>query len=208
MCKIYVITLAYSDAGVHTSVAKTMLDATLKSCAKYNWPVDVFHAVNGYNLDADKWSKCQLKEPRAKTHRGKKFSDKPGAQGCFLSHFSLWQICANSKSSIIVLEDDVNVIAPLPQINTEFDLLKLHAPREHKEHPLVGEWSPGAFGYWLSPRGAGKLINFVINNGPKYTDKCIGSKILDWRYIETPIIELIKRHGSSTNPTKYPYIGF
>lgn len=206
MYKIYVITLAYSDAGEHTSVAKTMLGHTLRTCQQHNWKADIFHAVNGYKLNPEIWTTSGVKEPKTKKLGGQKFSDKPGAQGCFLSHFSLWKMCVDYNEPIVILEDDVKIIGPMPKIKTKFDLLKLHAPRQRKEHQLVGEWSPGAFAYWLSPAGAQKLIDFAKHNGAKYSDKCIGSKVLDWTYLENPIVQLIRRYGSSTNPEKYPYV--
>lgn len=205
MLDIHVITLAYGDAGVHTQQAKNMLNLTLNSCAKYNWKVNIFHAINGYKLDPSIWTCLELKAPQKQSQSGGKFSDKPGAQGCFLSHFLLWKMCVDSNAPMVILEDDVNIIAPLPDIEPKFDLIKLHKPRQIKEHKTVGTWSPGAFGYWLSPTGAQKMIDFVRNNGVKYNDKCIGSKILDWAYIDQPIIKLRQRQGSSTNPEKYPY---
>lgn len=205
MFNIYVITLAYGDAGIHTTQAKKTLALTLISCARHNWKVNIFNAINGYQLDSTIWSSLGLSPPIVKRPGGDKFSDKPGAQGCFLSHFLLWQLCVDVQDPIIILEDDVNIIAPLPDIEPKVDLIKLHKPRQIKEHKTVGTWSPGAFGYWLSPTGAQKMIDFARINSAKYNDKCIGSKILNWGYIDQPIIKLRRRKGSSTNPEKYPY---
>ena len=205
MFNIYIITLANSDAGRHSEEAKKQLTKTLNSCRDHGWPVQIFHAVNGYNLDATIWSTLDLKSPKKKTGSSNKFADKPGAMGCFLSHFLLWKKCTSLNKPVIILEDDIQVISSLTEIKSNHECLKLHAPRQRKENETVGRWSPGAFGYWLSPIGAQKLVNFSLTNGPKYNDKCIGSKVLDWDYINTPLIRLRLRRGSSTNPVDYPY---
>ena len=205
MSDIYIITLANSDAGRHTQEAKNQLTKTLTSCRDYGWPAQIFDAINGYNLDATIWNTLNLKCPKKKLGSSNKFADKPGAIGCFISHFLLWKKCISLNRPLIILEDDVQVISSLVEIKSNHDCLKLHAPRQRKENETVGRWSPGAFGYWLSPIGAQKLVNFSITNGPKYNDKCVGSKVLDWEYIDIPLIRLRLRRGSSTNPVDYPY---
>jgi len=202
---IYIITLAYEDTGIHTTVAINMLSQTLKSCKQYGWNAEIFRAIDGYNLDSNIWNQLNLVMPVRKNNSVGRFADKPGALGCFLSHFLLWNLCIELNQPVIILEDDVDIIDTLPEIKSDLDLLKLHKPRVKKEHETLGIWSPGAFAYWLSPSGARKLINFSKLNGPKYNDKMIGSKILNWDYLSTPIVKLRQRQGSSTNPEKYPY---
>jgi len=203
--KVFIISLSTSDFySEHVIQAKSRISKTVALAKKFNWSVEVFPAINGYHLDESTWSNLDLSTPK-KTKNGDKFGDKPGALGCFLSHFLLWKRCVQDGCPIIVLEDDVDIITEWQSFDYQKDLVKLHAKRKHNEHPIVGSWSPGAFGYWISPSGANKLITFAKHNGPKYADKMIGDKILDWTYVDHPLIKLRAKQGSSTNPKKYSY---
>jgi GR25 family glycosyltransferase involved in LPS biosynthesis len=165
----------------------------------------LFNAIDGYTLDESIWSHLGLKIPKKKIGSKGKFSDAVGAQGCFLSHYTLWNLCVELNEPIIVLEDDATVLGPIPSIVTDQDLIKLHDPRACHYNKKLGSWAAGAFAYWISPAGAKKLINFSISDRPGHVDKLIGSKILNWDYLTPPIVELGPRRGSSTNPEKYPY---
>lgn len=205
MYKTYIISLAESGTDVHQKSAQKILPTTIESCRKNNWTIEIFDAINGYALTQDIWDQLNLKSPKKKNNSVGKFEDKPGAHGCFLSHYILWNRCVSLNEPIIILEDDALVINQLSVIDTKHDLLKLHSPRGEKIHPVFGKWSPMAFAYWLTPIGAKKLINYSIQNKPTYNDKMIGSNILSWDYIKSPIVKLQSRKGSSTNPLKYPY---
>jgi hypothetical protein len=202
---VFIISLSSSDFyHEHVLHARARISKTVGLAKKFNWPVEIFPAVNGYYLNDLIWSDLGLSIPK-KTKNKDKFGDKPGALGCFISHFLLWKHCANTNQPIIVLEDDADVISEWQSFNYQNDLVKLHAKRKHNEHPTVGVWSPGAFAYWISPAGANKLINFAKQNGPKYVDKMIGDNILDWTYEDQPKVKLRTGQGSSTNPKKYSY---
>ena len=205
MYKTYIISLSESGTGDHLTSAKLMLPHTIAYCNRYNWSHEVVNAVNGYTLNESLWDHLELKMPIKTVDSTQKFADKPGAQGCFLSHFMLWNRCIELGQPIIILEDDAEVVDLLPEIKLDLDLVKLHKPRMLKNNPRVGAWSPGAFAYWVSPVGAKKLVEFVKMHGPTYNDKLIGSNVLNWGYLDTPIVNLGKRGGSSTNPEKYPY---
>jgi hypothetical protein len=202
--KTYVISLAKSGSGQHQSVAKVKLSRTLGFAKKFGWDLEVFDAIDGYTMNESIWQEYGLQIPKKSNGKGK-FGDKPGALGCFLSHYILWNKCVDTNQPIVVLEDDANILSPMITISTNLDVVKLHAPRACKEHDTLGRWSPGAFGYWLSTSGAKKMIDHCKSAGPKYNDKLIASNILDWGYINTPVISLREKQGSSTNPEKYPY---
>jgi GR25 family glycosyltransferase involved in LPS biosynthesis len=200
----FIISLANSGSGKHQQSARDILPQTLSHCRYYNWDVKLFDAVNGYQLNENIWKQYQLLCPQKSKNEKKKIGDLPGAQGCFLSHYILWNRCIELNQPIVVLEDDAEIIAPLEEINTDLDLLKLHKPRAAGETKL-GHWSTGAFAYWITPQGAKKLVNFSKQNGPMLVDKIIVSSVLNWGYLTPPIVKLGPRIGSSTQPEKYPY---
>jgi hypothetical protein len=205
MYKTFIISLANSGQGEHLESAIRMLPTTLWYCKQHGWDVEVVDAVNGYELDESIWQNFGLAVPKQSNKRIGKFGNLPGAQGCFLSHYKLWQRCVELDQPIIVLEDDAEVLGPMPNIITDKDLIKLHAPRHMYQHGKLGSWAPGAFAYWINPSGAQKLIEFSKTVGPRHADKVIGSKVLDWGYLTPHIIKLGARIGSSTNPIRYPY---
>ena len=207
MHKTYIISLITSGHGDHQISAQMMLPRTVNFCNQYNWNAEIFHAINGYNLQKSDWEIHGLTPPGTSNRGKEKFGDLPGAQGCFFSHYLLWNRCIELDHPIFILEDDADVIGPMPiMINSTIDLVKLHAPRRpNKKLGIYGITAPGAFAYWVSPTGAKKLVNFSKINGPGLTDKLIGSFVLNWNYLDTPVVQLGPRRGSSTQPNKYPY---
>ena len=210
MYKTFIITLAKTGDGKHRESAMQMLPITLHYCNQHSWNTEVVDAINGYNFNelTWHWQSFGLQVPKKSNKKLSKFGDLPGAQGCFLSHYMLWQRCVELDQPIIVLEDDAVILGPMPEIITDKDLIKLHNPRHMHQHKKLGAWAPGAFAYWLTPEGAKKLIDFSKNDGPGHADKLIGSNILNWDYLNPHIVKLGSRIGSSTNPDRYPYKEF
>ena len=205
MYKVYIISLINTGCGEHLKSAQEWLPQTIGSCNHYNWQTNVFPAVNGYNLRKSDWKNFGLSQPKKSKNKEKKFiGDLPGAQGCFLSHYTLWNTCIAIDQPIVILEDDAIAISPLSHIKLDYDLVKLHSSRGAGQSKL-GHWSTGAFAYWLSPGGAKKLVEFSKQNGPMLADKIIVSSVLNWSYLDSPIVQLGNRTGSSTQPDKHPY---
>ena len=205
MYKVYIISLINTGSGEHLKSAQEWLPQTIGSCNHYNWQTNIFPAVNGYHLRESDWENFGLSQPKKSKNKEKKFiGDLPGAQGCFLSHYKLWNTCIAIDQPIVILEDDAIAISPLSHINLDYDLVKLHSPRSEGQSKL-GHWSTGAFAYWLSPVGAKKLVEFSKQNGPMLADKIIVSSVLNWGYLDSPIVQLGNRTGSSTQPDRYPY---
>lgn len=205
MYKVYIISLINTGSGEHLKSAQKWLPQTISSCNYYNWQTNIFSAINGYHLKESDWENFGLSQPKKSKNKEKKsIGDLPGAQGCFLSHYKLWNTCIAIDQPIVILEDDAMAISPLSHIDLDYDLVKLHSSRGEGQSKL-GHWSTGAFAYWLSPIGAKKLVDFSKQNGPMLADKIIVSSVLNWGYLDSPIIKLGNRTGSSTQPDKYPY---
>jgi len=203
--KIFVISLINTGTGAHLRSAAEWLPQSISSCHMYGWQPEVFSAINGFNLNESVWIDNGLREPSKSENKSKKFiGDLSGAQGCFLSHYMLWNRCIELNQPIIILEDDAIVIAKLKEIRLPYEVVKLHEPRRAGVSKL-GHWSAGAFAYLLSPIGAKKLVEFSKIHGPILADKIIVSSVVNWGYINPPIVKLGARIGSSTQPEKYPY---
>lgn len=205
MYKVFIISLLNSGSDLHQKSAAEWLPLSISSCQRYGWNYEIFSAINGYALKESIWKDNGLQSPNKSKNQSKKFiGDLPGAQGCFLSHYMLWNRCVEIDQPIIILEDDAMVIGELKPINSNHDVVKLHQPREAGVSKL-GNWSAGAFAYWLSPVGAKKLVDFSKTHGPILADKIIVSSIVNWSYLDPAIVKLGDRVGSSTQPEKYPY---
>ena len=90
MYKVYIISLNDSGTGLHKQSAQQMLPCTLHQCKHYGWEYKVFSAINGYSIQLSDWDSYNLKPPKKSDSKPEKFGNLPGAQGCFLSHFILW----------------------------------------------------------------------------------------------------------------------
>lgn len=113
----------------------------------------------------------------------------PGVQGCFLSHFILWNECVKLNEPIVVLEHDGIMVRPL-DVDWQ-DVLQLDPFRHeedivdpagvtsyNQEHNYWPGWFSmrGAYAYAIKPHAAKKLIDAVFREGFLATDDMISSK--------------------------------
>jgi glycosyl transferase family 25 len=97
----------------------------------------------------------------------------PGVRGCFLSHYRLWQKCAELDQPIIIWEDDIVLSRPyLPVDWTDILVLALGHPKKSERYidyladptgypramPYRNSSMPGCCGYALKPHAAQKLV--------------------------------------------------
>jgi GR25 family glycosyltransferase involved in LPS biosynthesis len=97
----------------------------------------------------------------------------PGEQGCFYSHYRLWQKCVELNEPIIIWEDDIVLTRPYIPIDWD-DVLVIalgHPGKTEKYRhyldtpngvPLAAEYHqssmPGCCGYAIKPHAAKKLL--------------------------------------------------
>ena len=154
--------------------------------AQLGWRVTTWPAVDGFTVDHSTWDRIGVKL----LNRGA-IIKRPGARGCFHSHFGLWQHCVNLGEPIIVLEHDARVQQPW---DTGLDLTqcvwKLHRAdgRGEEQNEITGHWSRGAWAYTLTPAQAGQLIDFSRSVGAQAVDKQIGANVVEWRYTNTDMV--------------------
>lgn len=97
---------------------------------------------------------------------------RPGVQGCFFSHYRLWQLCVELAEPIMIFEDDVQVyrhyvpvefsgvlVTCLGAVKRDRYLHYLHNPQGQ---PQAAEYFnntlPGACGYAIQPSAAEVLV--------------------------------------------------
>ena len=169
------------------------------SLEQHGWSYEIFPAVDGQQITLQDWSLIGV----AMNTEGK-MPRRPGAQGCWLSHFALWQRCVESNKPLVILEHDAVVTATWPaDIDIDTQLVKLYSTAECKVNPAFGRWSKGAHAYSLAPAQANTLITHAQTHGAQAVDKHLGDAVLPWTFYRTNLVVLNPRRGpSSTSPLR------
>lgn len=135
----------------------------------------------------------------------------PGVQGCFLSHFTLWQKCVELDKPIFILEHDGLIIRTPPTDLDWVDVLALDGNRSkpmQEDAPIVvGDFVhpmypdtisiAGAYAYAIKPHAAQKLINETITNGINTADDMISKSIVTLEQTNPAIATLDTSYTSS-----------
>ncbi|PAF43940.1 glycosyltransferase family 25 protein [Helicobacter sp. 11S02596-1] len=106
----------------------------------------------------------------AKLYRGRELS--PCELGCFASHFLLWEKCVQINESIIVLEDDIEILPNFFDALTHiaknrFEYVRLMQLSTAKSCQLdehfgfLKHYAFGTQGYYLTPKGAQKFLRYA-----------------------------------------------
>lgn len=172
-------------------ISQDQLQKTISHLEKYHWKYQLVDAIDGHSITDSDWSDRGIKLAGLGT-----IAERPGAQGCFLSHYDLWTIC---KEPMIILEHDAEVTAPFPKkFDWDRGLCKLWTETNFKLKPdTVGKWSRGSWAYTLTPKQAEQLISFTKQHGVQSVDKQIGSNAVDFYHYHKDLVI----HGPATPRT-------
>jgi GR25 family glycosyltransferase involved in LPS biosynthesis len=184
--KVYAITLMGNPQ------AHKLFDDCVTSGRTHNWNIQAWPAVDGKTLTPGHFSELNLKlNPETK------IAHRPGAQGCFLSHWALWHHCIELDQPIVILENDAIINEPIPEFDATKGILKLHRDRGTKIS-ASGTWSKGTHGYIIAPDHARQLIQALKTTQVRPSDKAIGSLFVTWRHSDRDIVTLNLNRGPST----------
>lgn len=166
----------------------------VQSLERHGWQYEVVPAVDGHTVSEADWRRAGV----VMSDLGK-MKRRPGAQGCWLSHFALWQRCVDKNHPIVILEHDALVTAPWPtNIDIETQLVKLYRTAECKVNPRFGLWSKGSHAYTLTPQQAQVLITDAQEKQAQSVDKHLGDLVLSWTFYKEDLVVLNPRRGRST----------
>lgn len=111
-----------------------------------------------------------------------KYSPTENALAAFMSHYSLWNLCAGSNEPIAIFEHDAVLTSPLPQPPMFVGNIgkpsygKFNTPTTLGWGDLVSKpYFPGAHAYIVTPMGARMLIEKAVD------DACTTDVYLDTR---------------------------
>lgn len=179
---------------VITHKSSPVINDCVQSLEQHSWSYEIFPATDGQTITQRHWNCIGVRMSDAG-----KMPNRPGAQGCWHSHFTLWQRCVELNKSIIVLEHDAVVTAPWPNdLDLETQLIKLYSTAECKLHPHFGLWSKGSHAYSLTPKQAQTLITDAQKRGAQAVDKHLGDRVLPWTFLSYDLVIRNPRRGRST----------
>lgn len=174
-------------------VSLRMAADCLDSANKFNWKIEPFWGYSKYEINDEIWNYLNLKKSEER-----KFVQRPGAQGCFLSHYFLWQKISKSEENAIILEHDAIITDHWNEIEINFDIIKLHKPRlKYRTNLYTGKYDVGSHGYLITPKGAIKLIDWAKNNFAYFVDVMIGDSILFYKNLDYNLISLNQNNIST-----------
>jgi GR25 family glycosyltransferase involved in LPS biosynthesis len=192
MIKSFVITLKDNKDST------MQMDRCLASGKKYNWNIEPFWAIDGKKITSTTFKSLGLF-----LNPDTKIFNRPGAQGCFLSHWTLWHKCIELDQSIIILESDAVIFGNLGNLDLSKNLIKLHTDRGTKISNLTGKWSKGSHAYALTPGHAKSLIDGILKTEVKPSDKAIGSNFVPWIHYTSDLVKQIRLGSSTTSYYKF-----
>jgi GR25 family glycosyltransferase involved in LPS biosynthesis len=172
------------------ATSESQLKDCLASAEKNNWQVEIFWGIYGNTITEKDWIDIGVKS----------YIRKPGAEGCWFSHYYLWKRCIKLNEPIVVLEHDAIIEKSWEAINIDKSLIKLHKnyrkdPKNYKwNHPICGQWSLSTHAYCITPNHAEILINSAKTLGAYPADVFIGSNIISVDLLGEP--ELVSRQNT------------
>ena len=140
---------------------------------QYGWSLSFFPGINGRKTDLTQYGISIY------PHHKKcvKYMQRPGTQGCFLSHWQLWNKCAQGTQPMAIFEHDVEFTAPLRDVEFQ-DVIKFEGFKPSKPIP-PGQWWEGARAYAITPQGAQKIVSWINQNGAMPADWMLCDGIVD-----------------------------
>jgi GR25 family glycosyltransferase involved in LPS biosynthesis len=181
--KNYVIYLPEYTSSVE------LANRALSTGLEHGWSLELYAGVNGLTCD---WKDLKICQQDAKC---RDMMQLPGVQGCFLSHWNLWNLCVQQNCPVGIFEHDIEFIGPPPQQDFEH-VLKLEGFLKKKPRP-AGEWYEGARAYLITPTAAQKLIEWVNTNGALPADVNIGMNIVNITLSEILCVQQHALYGKS-----------
>jgi GR25 family glycosyltransferase involved in LPS biosynthesis len=214
--KSYIITLLGHGLGEQLS-AECQAQA-----ARFGITVQRRDAVNGHG-----WEDHLLREGlRTAGFREKKKT--PGMYGNFLSHYHLWQECAQGQEPYLILEHDGYFVRPLPtdvlgrfthvlklddvdpyrrdydsimrsQLGEDRPVEILPMSTEGRKNHGAGFYSPGSYAYIIKPQACRLLIDSVKNKGFLPTDNQLGTEVVDIQVCRPTVARLHEFYAQGNN---------
>jgi len=179
--------------------SSTVVRDCIHSLDTHGWKFELFPAIDGRRLGSVDWERIGVKMSII----AGKLPKRAGAQGCWFSHWSLWEQAVKQQQPMVILEHDAVVTAPWPDdIDIDSCIVRLYTTSSCKTKPGLGTWSKGAHAYTVTPQQAQQLIDRGRTFGASPVDKHIISEHIPWRFLGYDLVTLNSKYSvSSTSRT-------
>ena len=154
----------------------------LKKTIKYNFKF--FDAIDGKNIPNNIKQKYNIDYLKLR----------PGEIGCFISHLLLWEKIKNNNKSVLILEDDANIIGDIEiDLPTDYDIVFFGHCGEDIGKNVYDNIYKSVYprclhGYLVSSSGVKKLIELFKNEKIDFPiDEKIGNFIYQNKLISYTI---------------------
>lgn len=191
--------IALKQNSLSWRLGKECVDAALSFGVK----AKMFQGVLGFDANFEQFGIKQLLNI--------KIQERVGAQGCFLSHFILWQRCLERNEPIMILEHDGLMIRPLTSLlDQSFDVCYLdpfnqfskeYEPQVRKScrrsvqvTQAEKDHNYGLYGYIIKPSGAKKAIDLARDRGAYSAEVHINREAKLKRVMTTETIVKLHHH--------------
>ena len=208
MIKSFIIHLPSIPASLETATIM------LEKFKEFNMPAELFEGTIGPN--AVKKFEQQGRTQYLKSLKGNPIKPggkegSPGVQGCFDSHYRLWQKCVDLKEPIIIWEDDIILSRPFTSVEWEDVLIValghptksvrwMHLLNASQGEPQALNYKspsmPGCCGYAIKPHAAKKLLDMYATTF-RPADNAINRNIVKMQ-IHSHIMGIAKVDGKKS----------
>jgi len=202
-------------------LSERLSDELIESGKKFNIHIEKVDGVYANQAEIIQQKGLHVFEKMKETKKQNR-----GMQGCFLSHFLLWEKCLELKEPILIFEHDALIIRPLP--DNFLNLFTHHAildyachypdyeeivlrdgPIKITNYPFIenvpatykgmnSSHVKGSHAHAIKPEGARKLISSVKQYGFVASDMCVNQFYTSYITIE-PIIARVNPYVSQKN---------
>ena len=223
---------AYVIYNSPVATTKTIAESVKQSCEEYGIEAFLFDGIwkteaesflqeRGITLNENWCKNSEYYKDRNQVESLIEAFKLPGHQGCFASHYLLWEKCIELNTAICVFEYDVNVHRKLPEDILEgwddvlqicstakgtwrHDFTKDHNFSDFKiiEYPWPHFSLSGSTGYIVKPSGAKKLIETAKEKGYLGADTFLNRDWIDYKKL-SPCIATKSHEFSTVEPSKF-----
>jgi len=216
--KSFVITI--TDLPLSVKVA----ERCMSSADKFGLKTEIFPAITPKQKPKELFNKLGLNYSRFKEDTG---SRPENVLSTFLSHYKLWNLCAQGKEIYTIFEHDAVILNELPKANFQGCMNigapsygKWKSPKLFGVNPLTSKpYFPGAHAYMLKPNAAKKLCETAKTHAMA-TDVFLQLSLFPWleEYYPWPVTAkdtfttiqnktgVQAKHNYKKNPTQYEFL--
>lgn len=216
--KSFVITITSLPLSVKVA------ERCISSADKFGLKTEIFEAVTPHDDPRTMMEKLKINSSQFKLDTGSRLEN---VFATFLSHYKLWELCANGKETFTIFEHDAVVVDKIPMSPFKGCMNigapsygKFVQPKQFGVQPLISKpYFPGAHAYMLNPAGARKMVE-IGQLQAMHTDVFLQSATFPWleEYYPWPVVAkdtfttiqnktgISAKHNYQKNPNNYEII--